>query len=222
MVTLQGGSRYSIVYDEDVDIESLPTGQSSPTVLIVPLATPKSMVRPIVYRISAMGMILTVKGKSEIANLLHEIPYTLKEVPSLPIVYNGNMIFELLPALGLSIKGIGLKDMDHANNGYSWATRLLTTSARTPRMDYSFRKVSCVGSIECRFDNCKAWVNGGKRNVFAWTGRPKVEKPYVVNHYILVGGVLYNHYNSRTFYVCERMSGRNVFHVFDTEDWRRS
>lgn len=85
-----------------------------------------------------MDTILGVKGSSEIATLVQEKAYKFCQVSSLPTLYNnGNIIFELPPTVGSFVKGIGLKGLDRANDGYSW-TRLLTTFARITRNDYSF------------------------------------------------------------------------------------
>lgn len=76
-----------------------------------------------------------------------------------------------------------------------------TSSNTTKKCLYYFMKSSCVGSLECRFENCKAFMRDRERNVSSWKGQPKVEKPYMPRSFINGGGIVCGHCESIPFCV---------------------
>ncbi|KAL3701218.1 hypothetical protein R1sor_019240 [Riccia sorocarpa] len=104
-------------------------------------------------------------------------------VTQLPDEYNGNVVFELPPAIlaELAKKGGGLTGMDRGNDCWQW-TRCVTTSAKVGGKSslYSVNKIRCVGSLKCVNDQCRYFLNEGQPNKTDWPKKVHCEKPYEV------------------------------------------
>lgn len=144
----------------------------------------------IVYRCSAMDALLKSTGHSELSRFIRNKDFRFEQVSCLPPTYNGNVVFELPPILGMFSKGERLRDMDRSKDCYIW-TRIFPTSVNVqPKKLWEFGKVTCTGSIECQNNLCEYLERKKGRNARAWSGIPKLSRQYVIGKLIEEGGIV--------------------------------
>jgi hypothetical protein len=136
-----------------------------------------NLVKPQVYRISALQALLQVFGSSEVSRFVQRKKFATQHVICLPPRYNGDIIFELPPIDDEGKKGDRVRSMERGKDCYYW-TRIVVTSVKVPKVEgkqlWQFGKMSCTGALECRNDLCDYYSRQKSQNGSAWMGQYKM------------------------------------------------
>jgi len=86
--------------------------------------------------------------------------------PFLQIAFNGDIFFELLPILSTIHNLSQMQVMDEKYDNHAWC-KLVTTNIKK-MFGLSFRKVHCLGHLQCVQDDCENFVRSTSRNEMFW------------------------------------------------------
>ena len=99
-------------------------------------------------------------------------------VPHLPIKFNDNVVFELLPLSIVKERGMARLDgMDRKFDGHAW-TKTATKNIVDPSRLLSFKYVKCMGHLHCYNPKCRHISEVGEYNDLYWAG----SSPEVLTH----------------------------------------
>ena len=182
--------------EDDFPVEDITA--STPALFSIPpasgvheprLATPTSDARPplhpqTLFRTSDVACLKRLALRPNTKNVLKNMDYASvphRIVDFLPSIYNGNIIFELLPlAVGAtSSKAKSLQGMYKKYDGHCWC--LTKTSNISNDMGLTFRRSSCAGHLRCGNLECDYLRQPNRENPYnekEWEGTTPT--PFVV------------------------------------------
>jgi hypothetical protein len=107
-------------------------------------------------------------SRNELATLDYDKILYYK-VQYLPPLYDGNVIFELLPSfVSASISKNTMDSMNKRFDGHTWC-RTITSNIHNSQ-GLTFRKSLCVGQLVCNNKSCDFFARSSKRNETEWSG----------------------------------------------------
>ena len=127
----------------------------------------------VLVRASIMECLLHLASMHRSQNELSTIDLsTMKHetVPFLPLVFNGDVIFEL-PPCGPSSSASGVKNLEGMNkryDGHPWC-KLVTTNIHNSD-NLKFCKSYCASHLVCENENCEYLKRASKQNETEWSG----------------------------------------------------
>jgi hypothetical protein len=121
-------------------------------------------------------------SRNKLATLDYDkIPY--HKVQYLPPLYNGDVIFELLPScVSASTSKNTMDNMDKRFNGHTWC-RTITSNIHN-NQGLTFRKSLCVGQLVYNNKSCDFFARSSKHNETKWSSRTNT--PFKLGTYLLL------------------------------------
>jgi hypothetical protein len=112
-------------------------------------------------------MVLLGHSSNELWNLDYDKIF-LQKIQFLPITFNGDVMFKLLPIFSTIHRPSQMQGMDRKYNGHAWC-KVITTNIKN-KFGFNFRKVHCLGHLHCVQDDCEHFVCSTSRNETLWCG----------------------------------------------------
>lgn len=89
-------------------------------------------------------------------------------MPFVPIKFNGDILFEVPPLRNSKGHVSQMQGMDRKYDGHVWC-KVKKANIKND-FNHDFRKVWCLGHLQCHIDNCKYFLLNDLMNKIIWFG----------------------------------------------------
>jgi len=113
------------------------------------------------------AMVLLGHSSNELWNLDYD-KIVFQKIQFLPITFDGDVMFKLLPIFSTIHRPLQMQGMDRKYNGHAWC-KVITTNIKN-KFGLNFRKVHCLGHLHCLQDDCEHFVRSTFCNETLWCG----------------------------------------------------